>query len=243
MGTLKPASLMPRQPRLDLPGIAQHIVQRGNDRQPCFFEDADRRRYLEDLREAALKHGCDVHAYVLMTNHVHLLVTPSDAGQISAMMQSLGRRYVGYVNVRHHRTGTLWEGRYKACLVDSESYLLRCYRYIEMNPVRAGMVAAPSDYPWSSHASNAHGIADPLLHRHPCYLQLGQDEQARRQRYRELFDQIPNDDELDSIRLHLQRQHALGSDRFRAAIEAQLNRRAGPAKIGRPRKRQSESAL
>lgn len=234
---------MPRQPRLDLPGVPQHIVQRGNDRQPCFFEDADRHRYLDSLREAASKLGCAVHAYVLMTNHVHLLVTPSGVGQIASMMQSLGRRYVGYVNLRHHRTGTLWEGRYKACLVDSETYLLRCYRYIEMNPVRAGMVPAAADYTWSSHLSNAQGIHDPLLHPHPVYLQLAADVTERRRRYRELFDQGPNDDELDSIRLHLQRQHALGPDRFRAAIEAQLNRRAGPARIGRPRKRRMESTL
>ncbi|MCK7595316.1 transposase [Pseudomarimonas salicorniae] len=232
-----------RQPRLDLPGVAQHIIQRGNDRQPCFFEDADRRRYLDDLREAALKLGCAVHACVLMTNHVHLLVTPSGVGQISSLMQSLGRRNVRYVTLRHHRTGTLWEGRFKACLVDSESYLLRCHRYIEMNPVRAGMVESPAEYPWSSHPSNALGFADPLLRPHPCYLQLAAGDHERRSRYRELFEQRPSDEELDSIRLHLQRQHALGPERFRAAIEAQLKRRAGPARIGRSRKRAPEIAL
>lgn len=128
---------MPRQPRLDLAGVPQHIVQRGNDRQPCFFQDIDRVRYLDELRGICMRESCAVHAYVLMTNHVHLLITPSAQGQVTRVMQSLGRRYVRYVNDRYRRTGTLWEGRYKACLVDSESYLLRCYRYIELNPLRA----------------------------------------------------------------------------------------------------------
>ena len=131
---------MPRQPRIDLPHVAQHIVQRGNDRQPCFFTDGDRLRYLGDLRELALYIGCAVHAYVLMTNHVHLLVTPAESGQIPHLMQALGRRYVRYVNTRYRRTGTLWEGRYKACPVHGDAYLMRCYRYIENNPVRAAMV-------------------------------------------------------------------------------------------------------
>ncbi len=234
---------MPRQPRLDLAGVPQHIVQRGNDRQPCFFEDIDRIRYLDELREVAGRLDCAIHAYVLMTNHVHLLATPSAIGQIATLMQSLGRRYVSYVNLRHHRTGTLWEGRYKACLVDSETYLLRCYRYIEMNPVRARMVAAAEDYPWSSHRCNAHGSPDRLVRPHPTYQQLGRDDAERCLHYRALFDQPTGPDELDAIRLNLQRQHALGSERFRAAIEAQLNRRAGPAKIGRPRKQPVESAL
>jgi putative transposase len=234
---------MPRQPRLDLAGVPQHIVQRGNDRQPCFFDDVDRVRYLDSLREISLKLGCAVHAYVLMTNHVHLLVSPSIVGQIASLMQSLGRRYVSYINIRHHRTGTLWEGRYKACLVDTETYLLRCYRYIEMNPVRAGMVNRADECPWSSHAFNASAAPNPLLRPHPSYLLLANDAVERCRRYRELFEQSAATDELDAIRLHLQRQHALGSERFRAAIEAQLSRRAGPAKIGRPKKQTAGSAL
>ncbi|MCX7513440.1 transposase [Frateuria hangzhouensis] len=233
---------MPRQPRLDLPGIPQHVVQRGNDRQPCFFEEADFLRYLQELKELALRQHCAVHAYVLMTNHVHLLLTPSAAGQVAALMQALGRRYVRYVNDRHHRTGTLWEGSYKACLVDRESYLLHCYRYIELNPVRARMVDDPGGYRWSSYAANAHGTADPVVMPHPMFLALGRDAACRHMAYRELVRQAIADDDLAAIRLHVQRQHALGTDRFRAAIEAQLGRRAGPAKIGRPRKH-PESAL
>lgn len=233
---------MPRQPRLDLPGIPQHVVQRGNDRQPCFFEEADYQRYLQELNELALRKGCAVHAYVLMTNHVHLLMTPSGAGQVASLMQALGRRYVRYVNDCHHRTGTLWEGRYKACPVDRRSYLLHCYRYIELNPVRARMVEDPDAYRWSSYGANARGRHDPLVKPHPIFLALGRDAETRQNAYRELVKQAISDDDLPAIRLHLQRQHALGTDRFRAAIEAQLGRRAGPAKIGRPTKRR-ESAL
>lgn len=227
---------MPRQPRLDAPGIPQHLVQRGNDRQPCFFADIDRQRYLQDLRELALNLGCQVHAYVLMTNHVHLLMTAIHAGRIARLMQSLGRRYVRYVNDHYHRTGTLWEGRYKSCLVDSDEYLLRCCRYIELNPVRAGMVADPADYRWSSHRANALGEPDLLVHPHSRYLALAATEQGRLTAYREFVMTGVDHDETAAIRLTLQRQHALGNDRFRAAIEHQLGRRAGPAKIGRPAK-------
>ncbi|EIL89461.1 transposase [Rhodanobacter fulvus Jip2] len=129
---------MPRQPRLDLAGVPQHVVQRGNDRQPCFFQDVDHVRYLDELPEVCLREKCAVHAYVLITNHVHLLMTPSTQGQVARVMQPLGRRYVRYVNGRYRRTGTLWEGRYKACLVDSETYRLRCYRYMKTGSVRVG---------------------------------------------------------------------------------------------------------
>ena len=232
---------MPRQPRLDIAGIPQHIVQRGNDRQPCFFEPGDYQRYLDELREISLKEGCAVHAYVLMTNYVHLLVTPGGTGRISALMQALGRRYVRYVNDRYHRTGTLWEGRYKACLVDKDSYLLHCHRYIELNPVRARMVADPVDYIWSSYRHNAMGISNPVVRRHSTYLALGTDSEGRCVAYRSLVNQCLEPSELEAIRGHLQRQHALGPDRFRVAIEALLNRRAGPARIGRPKKNQSDS--
>jgi putative transposase len=134
---------MARQPRLDLPGIPQHIVQRGNNRLPCFLDDADRARYRQLLREALLATGCRLHAYVLMDNHVHLLATPPEAGAVGRMMHLLGRHYVGQFNARHGRTGTLWEGRYKACLVDGADYLLRCARYIDLNPVRARMTDIP----------------------------------------------------------------------------------------------------
>jgi len=164
---------MARQPRLDVPGIPQHVVQRGNNRLPCFLDDGDRRRYLQLLRESSLATGCVPHAYVLMTNHVHLLLTPPTAGAASRMMQKLGRQYVGQFNARHRRTGTLWEGRYKSCLVDSETCVLSCYRYIEMNPVRARMIDDPTRFPWSSCAANCGHRDDPLLKPHPAYATLG----------------------------------------------------------------------
>ena len=146
---------MARQPRIDLKGVPQHLIQRGNNRLACFFDDNDRYRYLEWLAVAAAKYGGAVHAYVLMTNHVHLLATGHEKGALGRMMQSLGRRYVRYVNSRYRRSGTLWEGRYKSSLVDSDQYLLTCYRYIELNPVRAFLVTTPGDYRWSSFNCNA----------------------------------------------------------------------------------------
>ena len=160
-------------------------------------------------------------------------------------MQCLGRRYVRYVNDRYHRTGTLWEGRYKSCLVDSEDYLLRCYRYIELNPVRARMVAEPVDYAFSSHAHNARGRFDRLVRPHAVYLALGDSSAMRQAAYRDLVMETIDPEDTEAIRLHLQRGYALGSNRFRQSIEVQLKRRAGPAKIGRPRKKidSQESAL
>lgn len=175
---------MPRPTRIDLPGIAQYVIQRGNDRQPCFFADADYLRYRADLRDIALREGCKVHAYALMTNHVHLLVMPASRGAIGRMMQSLGRRYVRSVNMRYRRTGTLREGRYKACPVEDGDYLMHCHRYIELNPLRAAMVTDPADYPWSSHRCNALGEHDPLVSPHRSYLSLSDDPGMRRARYR-----------------------------------------------------------
>ena len=158
---------MPRKPRFNLIGIPQHVIQRGNNREPCFYAEQDYRRYLNDLREVAKKYRCRIHAYVLMTNHVHTLVTPMMEYGISQMMQALGRRYVYYINKTYKRTGTLWEGRYKASLIDSDAYLLTCMRYIELNPIRANMVSHPGEYRWSSYQANAQNGDDPLLDNHP----------------------------------------------------------------------------
>ncbi len=176
---------MARQPRFDLPGIPQHVVQRGNNRLPCFLDDADRRRYLTLLREALLDTGCKLHAYVLMDNHVHLLTTPPEIGTVARLMQKLGRGYVGQFNARHRRTGTLWEGRYKANLVDSESYVLRCHRYIELNPVRARMTDDPAAYPWSSCASHCGLRQEALLLPHPQYTTLAATPEERAMAYRD----------------------------------------------------------
>lgn len=188
---------MARRPRIDLPGVPQHVVQRGNDCQPCFFTDADRHCYLQNLREIALRDRCQVHAYVLMTNHVHLLMTPESSGQVARLMQALGRRYVRYVNDRYRRTGTLWEGRYKSSLVDRDTYLLRCYRYIELNPVRARMCADPADYPWSSHAANAFGRDDVVVPPHPNYRALGATREERCAAYRAIAMEALTDEDIE----------------------------------------------
>jgi putative transposase len=222
-----------RPPRPELVDVPQHVIQRGNDRAPCFHDDADRRRYLSVVAEMALRYGCALHAYVLMTNHVHLLVTPDALGAMSSMMQGIGRRYVAEFNVRHGRTGTLWEGRFKSCLVDSEGYVLACYRYIEMNPVRAGIVSDPSEYAWSSHAANL-GNPSILVRPHDAYLALGATSDARTRAYHELFADALTDTQLRDIRLYVQQQRALGTDRFRAMVEAKLGRRATARPAHRP---------
>lgn len=225
---------MARQPRLDLPHIPQHIVQRGNNRLPCFLDDDDRRRYLQLLREALLTTHCMLHGYVLMDNHVHLLVTPPETGAIARLMQQLGRNYVGQFNARHRRTGTLWEGRYKACLVDSESYVLQCLRYIDLNPVRARMTDDPLAYSWSSCATHGNQHEDTLLTPHPAYIALGATPAERAVVYRRLLSETISDDDLAAIRAYLQQQRALGRDDFRTMVEAKTRRFAGVRPAHRP---------
>lgn len=223
-----------RRPRIDLAGITQHVIQRGNDPQPCFKATGDYLLYLNELGDAAQRFECAIHAYVLMTNHVHLLVTPAVVGAVSRMMQALGRRYVAIYNIRHGRTGTLWEGRFKAGLVDNERYLLTCYRYIELNPVRAGMVRQPEDYRWSSHAGNGCGVVDALLTPHAAYLELGMAPVARQAAYRSMFEDVITEDDLRDIRAHVQQQRALGSPHFRLNVEAETGRCASVRLRGRP---------
>jgi putative transposase len=226
---------MARHPRLDLPGIPQHVVQRGNDRQACFAAPVDYGQYLQELREAAAKHACAIHAYVLMTNHVHLLATPAELGSLSRMMQAVGRRYVGSFNARYRRTGTLWEGRFKAALVDTSRYVLACYRYIELNPVRASMVAEPGEYPWTSYHANALGQPNLLLTPHDAYQALGEGNPARLAAYRAWVTDTVDQAEWNELRRHTQQQRAWGSDRFRQQIEALTGRAAGVLPRGRPR--------
>ncbi len=222
------AGAMARQPRLDLSGIPQHIVQRGNNRLPCFLDDADRACYRQLLREALLATGCQLHAYVLMDNHVHLLATPPEQGAAGRMMQLLGRRYVGHFNARHGRTGTLWEGRYKACLVDGADYLLRCARYIDLNPVRARMTDAPAAFRWSSCAGLCGVRDDPLLTPNAVQRALGGEG------YRLMLGEAISDDDLAAIRAYLQQQRAYGRDDFRAMVEAKTQRFASVRPAHRP---------
>jgi putative transposase len=227
---------MPRPPRLELPGVAHHVIQRGNNRAACFFGDADRRFYLKCLGDSAARRGCEVHAYVLMSNHVHLLVTPSEPGAVGAMMQDLGRRYVRVINNLHARTGTLWEARFKSSLIDSENYLLVCQRYIELNPVRAGLVCDPSAYPWSSHSHYAAGRVNGLITEHPVYLRLGATAAERRVAYLALFDWALDDRIVARIREAINSDSAFGSEAFLDDAEAKLGRSVRMPTRGRPAK-------
>lgn len=170
---------MARHPRLVVPGIAMHVRQRGNNRQDVFFQQNDRLVYLSILRDLLRLRQCALHAYCLMTNHIHLLLTPTDEEGCSLMMRDLARCYASYFNRRYLRTGQLWEGRFRSCLVDSARYVLGCYRYVELNPVRAGMVASPGAHPWSSYAGNIGARPDPLITPHAEYLALGLDDASR----------------------------------------------------------------
>ena len=235
---------MARLPRFVLPGDPQHVIQRGNNRQVIFCSDTDYQFYLEKLTEAAKKHNCDIHAYVLMTNHVHLLVTAHTENGISKMMQMLGRYYVQYFNYTYKRTGTLWEGRYKASLIDSERYLLTCMRYIELNPVRAeDMAEHPAEYPWSSYRYNALGNANSLIIAHPLYLRLGKSVESRQAAYRSLFDNALDNKTLDEIRIAANKAWVLGSDYFIDKISEQVNRQTEPKKRGGDRRSEEFSKI
>lgn len=227
---------MARKPRFGLPAVPQHVIQRGNNREPCFFAEADYQFYLECARDAAERYHCAVHAYVLMTNHVHLLVSPEQHDSVPRFMQHIGRRYVQYINYTYHRSGTLWEGRYKASLVDVERYLFTCYRYIELNPVRADMVRTPSEYRWSSYRRNAEGSMDRIVSPHVLYMALGANPLLRQAAYRELFRYQVDVTALSDIRTALNQEIVLGAARFQEQIAKALARRTRPGSRGRPRK-------
>ena len=223
---------MARPPRLVLPGVAVHIIQRGNDRQACFREDSDYIVYLHHLGRLCAYMQCALHAYCLMTNHVHLLLTPVDSMACGKLMRSLGRIYVRYFNDRYRRTGTLWEGRFKSCLVDSSPYVLACHRYIELNPVRAGMVPAPRDYRWSSYAGNAGFRLDPLLTSHAEYKALGADLGSRYRNYQQMLEQGDAQAFLDGIRSATQGGHGLVGEDLKSRVLSELGRKLERGKPG-----------
>jgi len=227
---------LPRRPRLCQSGVPLHIIQRGNNRQSCFFAEEDYQAYLGWLSEFAAKNACRIHAYALMTNHVHLLLSADLSEAPGAMMKALGQRYVQYVNRTYRRSGTLREGRFRSCLTQEETYLLACQRYIELNPVRAGMVEHPAEYRWSSYRANAQSEADILVQPHVLYLALGEDAASRQAAYRELFRYQLEPGLVDEIRRATNGNFALGNERFSADISAALGRRVVPGKAGRPRK-------
>lgn len=227
---------MPRRARLAIPGIPWHIIQRGNNRSACFYTEADYRCYLDTLGEQATKHGCAVHAYVLMTNHVHLLLTPEREDSAALTMKHLGQCYVQYINRTYRRSGTLWEGRFKSCLAQSDEYVLRCYRYIELNPVRAQMVRNPRGYRWSSYGANGEGSADPLLTPHAEYLDLGTSSDTRCSAYRALIEVQMDDAHVQAIRHATNGNYVLGDRRFQQEIAQKLKRRVTPGHGGRPKR-------
>lgn len=225
---------MPRQPRYFIPDIPQHVIQRGVDRQAVFFEPDDYKLYLHSLGEAAKRYQCQIHAYVLMTNHTHLLVTPDNDRSVPLVMQAMGRGYVQTLNKKYNRTGTLWEGRYKASLVQDDGYLLACQKYIELNPVRAGLVTTPEDYPYSSYAHNALGNVDSLLTPHDVYESLACTAEERWAAYRRLFEDSVSPEMLSTIRDATNACLVLGDDSFKDQIETMLGRSVRRGRSGRP---------
>jgi putative transposase len=225
-------------PRIIVPGQALHIIQRGNNRQATFFSDEDYRKYLDTLDRLSKQYGCAIHAYVLMSNHIHMLATPAHKESVSLMMQGIGRTYVRYFNGRYRRSGTLWEGRYKSALIDSERYLLTCSRYIELNPVRAGMVTGPGQYRWSSYRANSLGRTDRNITPHALYQCLGPNPVACCQAYRALFSTGVPEEALELIRKNTQQCTIVGGNRFQQEIKNILKRRVMRHEYGGDRKGQ-----
>ena len=227
---------MVRLSRFVLVGHPQHVIIRGINREAIFYADEDCRFYLDKLKQVGKKHDCDVHAYVLMANHVRLLMTPHKSDGISKVVQMLGRYYVQYFNYTYERTGSLWEGRYKATLIDGEQYALACYRYIELNPVRADMVEHPAEYPWSSYRYNALGEAASWVVPHGLYVSLAENSAERLSAYRALFDVDVENKTMDDLREATNKSWVLGSDYFKTMIEGKIDRPMNPKKKGGDRR-------
>jgi putative transposase len=224
---------MARQPRFFVPGEVLHVIQRGNNHVPIFAAAEDYRFFLECFRQSAQLHGLVIHAYVLMTNHVHFLATATRKDSLPKVMQSVGRRYVQYFNSACQRTGTLWEGRYRAAIVDSECYLLTCMRYIELNPVRAGMAAHPAEYPWTSYRVNGEGSLDDLITPHELYQRLGRSATTRESAYRKLFHTRLSGTDVEAIREATNKNWALGGEYFKQRVETLSGRRPDRLEKGR----------
>ena len=226
---------MPRRTRMYLPDLPYHVVQRGNNREPCFIEPEDYQFYLDLWKQLSKRYGVSVHGFCLMTNHIHFLVTPAGQTSISNAMKVIGSRYAQYINRKYKRTGTSWEGRHRSSLVQSDRYLLTCMRYIELNPVRAGMVKRPEEYQWSSYGVNAWGDQSWLTP-HAEYLGLGGNASARNHAYRELFRLHFDETDLHLIRKAAHYCQPIGEDRFRSIIEEKYGIKLGQMQRGRPKK-------
>ncbi|HEX7054420.1 MAG TPA: transposase [Burkholderiales bacterium] len=233
---------MPRHARIMLPGAAVHLMQRGNNRADCFFCDDDRRFYLVHLARLLPAARCDLHAYCLMTNHIHLLVTAHEMQSCARLMHRLDQLYAQYINKTYRRTGSLWEGRYKSCLVQTEVYLLTCYQYIELNPVRARLAATAADYAWSSFRSNGCGDACDFVVPHGEYLRLGRSAEERRAAYRDTLGSLGVEARFDEIRQATNAGYVAGDAGFKSAMARMVGRRVQAGTPGRPSVRAREQA-
>ena len=227
---------MARLPRIVIPNQPLHVMHRGNNRQDIFESDEDMVRIKEDIAHALAKSGCQLHAYVIMTNHLHLLITPKDKSQLAVFMQAMANRYVRYFNAKHGRTGTIWEGRFKSCLVDSEYYLFALYKYIEMNPIKANMAAELADYKWSSYHHNALGVVDKLITEHVLYIELAEDAEQRCSHYQDLFDALDMGKQDDEISKAALAGDVYGSQDFHTQIGKLISRVTRKASHGGDRK-------
>ena len=224
---------MPRPPRFDRAGYTRHAIQRGGDRRDIFLDDQDFAVFERYLAETVAAQDCALHAYVLMNNHFHLLLTPTQDGGLARLLQGLGRRYVPYFNRRYERSGGLFESRYRATLIDTDGYFLACSRYVEMNPVRAGLCQLPGQYTWSSYRANAEGAPGRPLTPHPLYQALGVDAASRGHAYRALFEEMLVPGEVDLIRERTNKGWALGDGNFARRVEADTGLAVAPRKRGR----------
>ncbi len=227
---------MPRRARIIIAGVPVHLIQRGNNRQTCFFDEQDCKNYLKWLAEYSQESECAIHAYVLMTNHVHLLLTPEKESSAAKLMKRLGQRYTQYINRIYQRSGTLWEGRFRSCIVQDEKYALVCQRYIELNPVRAQMVSHPGDYLWSSYRTKTEDQNNQVVIPHESYLTLGSSVENRQKNYRMLLERHLDFEITNKVRHATNGNYALGDEKFTKEIEKVLGRRVTPGKAGRPRK-------
>ena len=227
---------MARLPRLVVPHLPHHILQRGHDRQPVFRDHDDYLFFLQGLRHAALQSQVAIHAYVLMPGHFHLLASPADQPGLARMMQAIGRHYVPAFNRKYQRAGTLWQGRYRATLIDADHYFLACSNYIEINPVRSGIAPSAVEYPWSSYAHHAGVRHDPLITDHRLYWALGNTPFEREAAYKKMAERGLSADEIDTITAATDKGWALGSEQFKTMLEQRVQRRVRPAKRGRPAK-------
>ena len=234
---------MARQPRLILAEVAVHVVQRGNDRMVCFRAPGDYLVYLAELKRLSAKFDCAVHAYCLMGNHVHLLVTPGSADACGGLMKELSQGYAHYFNRKYARTGTLWEGRFRSCVAQSARYVLACYRYIELNPVRAGIVAHPGLYPWSSYAANGGIGSDTFLTPHAEFVALASDPRPRHKVYRALVEEGVTPQVLDAIRAATCGGYPLAAEAFKSSLALPPGRHLERARAGRRGKQASEQSV